>query len=304
MTEALLRTGKHVVTAITRSGSTNPLPEGVEVKKIDYNDHSSIVEALKGQDALIITLNPQATPGTQAKLIQAAADANVPWILPNDWSPDTANEALARDVFIFQSAQQTRELIEKLGKSSYISVSTGFWYTWSLAVADAYGFDFANRVITFFDDGKTKITTTTWPQVGRAVASLLSLPIQPEGENKDRCVEHLKNRTVYVSSFTVSQKDILDSVLRVTQTSLEDWKITKEPSKERYTGGIEAMKKGDRTGFVKMMYTRVFYPDDTGNVEKTKGTINELLGLPKEDLDDATKAAIKRSEEVPFGYSE
>lgn len=59
----------------------------------------------------------------------------------------------------------TRKLIEEVGKSSYIGLSTGFWYEWSLAIAPAYGFDFANRSITFFDDGRTKISTSTWPQV-------------------------------------------------------------------------------------------------------------------------------------------
>ena len=103
-----------------------------------------------------------------------------------------------------------------------------------------------------------------------------------------------------MSSFTVSQKDILHSVLRVTQTGLDDWKVTKEPAKERYTGGIEAIQKGDRMGFARMMYTRVFFPDDSGNFEKTKGTINDLLGLPKENIDEATKAAIQRSKEVSW----
>lgn len=295
--EALLKTGKHTVTAITRADSKSTLPEGVEVKKVDYGDPSSLREAVQGQDALVITLGAMVPPDQQSKLIQAAADANVPWVLPNEWSPDTANEALVKDVFPFQSKPKAREEIKKLGKSSYIAVTTGFWYEWSLAISAAYGFDFEKREITFFDDGETKTSMTTWPQVGRAVAALLSLPIKPEGQEKERCLERFKNEQVYVSSFTVSQKDMLDSVLRVTQTSIDDWKVTKEPSHERYMSGIKAMQSGDRVGFVKMMYTRVFYPDDSGNYEKTKGTSNELLGLPKEDIDEATKAAIKRSKE-------
>jgi hypothetical protein len=298
MTEALLKTGRHAVTAITRVDSNGTLPEGVQVKKVDYSNPSSLVEALQGQDALIITMAPMAPPDTQSKLIQAAADASVPWVLPNEWSPDTANEALVKDVFPFQKMRKARDLIEQLGKSSYTAVITSFWYEWSLAVPASYGFDFANRTVTLFDDGETKINTSTWPQVGRAVASL---PIHPEGQDKDRCLDRFRNSQVYVSSFTVSQKDILDSVLRVTQTSLDDWKVTKEPAKERYLGGIEAMKKGDMMGFARMMYTRVFYPDDSGNFEKTKGTSNDLLGLPKENIDEATKVAIQRSKETSWG---
>ena len=300
MTKALLKTGKHTITALTRLDSTNKFPEGVEVRKVDYNSQPSLVEALKGQDALVITLGGMAPPDQQAKLIQAAADANVSWVLPNEWSPDTAHESLLKDVAIFQSKPQARDLITKLGKSSYIAVTTGFWYEWSLAIPAAYGFDFPNRAVTFFDDGETKTSMSTWPQVGRAVASLLSLPLKSEEGDKDRCLDWFKNRQVYISSFTVSQKDMLDSVLRVTKTGLEDWNVTREPAQERYIRGIEAMQKGDRVGFAKMMYTRVFYPDDSGNYEKTRGTVNDLLGLPKEDIDEATEAAIQRSKEVSW----
>jgi hypothetical protein len=174
-----------------------------------------------------------------------------------------------------------------------MNVTTGFWYEWSLSIPAAYGFDFAKKNVTFFDDGDTKISTSTWPQVGRGVAALMSLP----GEE----LEKLKNKVVFINSFTLSQKDMLDSVLRVTGDSIDDWTVTKEPATERYTAGVEAMMKGDRVGFARMMYTRVFYPDGNGDYETSRGTSNALLGLPKEDLDEATKAAIKRAEEMPFG---
>lgn len=60
------------------------------------------------------------------------------------------------------------------------------------------------------------------------------------------------------------------------------------------------MQEGERTGFVKMMYTRVFYPDGVGNIEH-KGTLNSVLGLPQEDLDEATKAALERSKTSIWG---
>jgi hypothetical protein len=132
-------------------------------------------------------------------------------------------------------------------------------------------------------------------QVGRAVAALLSLPIKSEGSKKEACLENFKNKVVYINSFTVSQKDILESACRVTGTKKDDWAITKEPAQDRYMSGIEEMKKGNHTGFIKMLYTRVFYPDGCGDVEHNKGTLNELLNLPQEDIDEATKVAIERS---------
>ena len=297
MTESLLKTGKHTITALTRIDSTSTLPSGVIVKKIDYDNHHSIVEALRGQDALIITLGVMAQD-LQPKLVHAAAEANVPWIFPNEWGCDTDNEGLLKDLPTFKKAVHARDLIKELGKSSYIAVSTGFWYEWSIAMPAGYGFDFANRAVTLYDDGKTPQGMSTWLQVGRAVVSLLSLPIRPEGEDQARCLERFRNQRVYVSSFTVSQKDMLDSVLRVTKTSIEDWKVSYEPSKERYSKGLEEMQKGDMVGFAKMLYARAFYPDDSGNYEKTKGTINELLGLKRDNIDEATEAGIRRAKEM------
>lgn len=300
MTESLLKTGKHTVTALTRPDSTSKLPEGVKVVHVDYDNHQSLVDALKGQEALVITLSALAPRDTQSKLIKAAADAEVAWILPNEWSPDTVHEGYLQDIIVFPPAKKAKEEILSLSKSSYIAVNTGFWYEWSLAIPAAYGFDFENKTVTFFDDGETLTSMSTWPQVGRAVAALLSLPIEPEGADKTRSLAHYRNKNVYISSFTISQKDIFDSVLRVTGTKAEEWTITHEPSNERYLAGSKEMQTGSRMGFAKMLYSRVFYPDGFGNYEKTRGTLNELLGLPKEDLHEATAAGIKRAKEVKF----
>lgn len=301
MTHSLLATGQHTVTALTRADSKSTLPSGVISKQIDYDDHASIVSALQGQDALVITLSVFAPPGQQEKLFKAAAEANVPWIFPNDWSPDSEHEGLLQDVYPFDHLPEARKKVEELGKSSWIAVTCGFWYEWSLAIPAAFGIDLAGREATFFDEGTTKMTISTWPQVGRAVAALLSLPVKAEGGNSERCLERFRNKHVYVGSFTVSQKEMLDSAVRVTGTKLDDWKISHEPAVERYEKAKEDMKKGDRLAFAKQMYTRVFYPDDSGDFEKRLGLQNQLLGLPKEDMDEATRAAVKRQQEVTWG---
>ena len=131
-------------------------------------------------------------------------------------------------------------------------------------------------------------------QVGRAVAALLSLPLKPEASKKEACLENLKNKVVYVKSFTVSQKDMLDSAIRVTGTKRDDWTITNESAQERYATGMKEIQEGNHAGFAKMC-ARVFYPDGCGDFEHHKGTINMLLDLPEEDIDEATKRAVERS---------
>lgn len=297
MTQELLKTGNHTVTAITRqdSESFKNFPKDVLVQKVDYNKPETIVEALRGQEALIITLSGRSDIHTiEAMLVRAAADAGVPWILPNEWSPDSAHEGILKDVSIFSAKVKTRQLIEELGKSSYISVSTGFWYEWMLPNAAAFGFDFAKRQVVFFDDGNTPVSFSTWPQVGRAVASILNLPIKAEGADKTACLEAIRNKVVYVNSFTVSQKDMLESAQRVTKTPA-DWSITKEASQQRYDDGVAQFKKGEFMGMMKMMSTRIFFLDGCGDFEHKKGTINSMLGLQKEDLDQYTAIAIERA---------
>jgi hypothetical protein len=122
-------------------------------------------------------------------------------------------------------------------------------------------------------------------------AALLSLPIKSDTES---CLEELANQMVYINSFTVSQRDMFASALRITGTEEEDWTITKEDAKDRFSRGIEAVKKGDYSGFANVLYTRLFFPDGSGDFEHNKGTLNDILGLAKENLDEATRAAIER----------
>ncbi|RFU34244.1 hypothetical protein B7463_g2085, partial [Scytalidium lignicola] len=295
ITEALLKTGKHKVTAITREDSTSTLPEGVIAKKVNYNDQKSLVDALQGQDALVITMSVFAPPDTQTKLIEAAATANVPWILPNEFGGDPVNAEMNKDNMLGEGKTKYRNQIEELGKSSWIAIACGFWYEFSLAGGPyRYGFDFKNKSLTLFDDGNTKINTSTFPHCGRAVASLLSLKISSDGESdKSPCLTDFKNKPAYIASFTVSQNDMFDSVLRVTGAESKDWKITKVPVKEYYQQGVEQFKAGDRVGFAKLLYGRAFFPESSANFGATKGLHNDILGLPKEDIDEYTKVALK-----------
>ena len=295
MTEELLKAGKHKITAITRVDSTNTVPAGVEIKRIDYADQASIVEALQGQDALIITMGIRAPPEQQRKLIEAAAVANVPWVLPNEWGADVSDPSLCKDVPFGELKAQYRQQVQQLGKSSWIGVVCGFWYEYSLSFGpDTYGFDFKNSTVTFFDDGNTHINTTTFRQCGRSVAKLLALKILPDDANdRSPCLAHYRNKPIYISSFNVSQKDILNSVMRVTGTTLNDWKIEHEPSTNRYMAGKEAVQKGDYVGFIKLLYARLFYQDGSGEFEASKGLQNHALGLPKEDLDESTRVAVQ-----------
>lgn len=288
----LLAGGKHKITALTRPDSTNKIPESVIVQKVDYTNHSSLVSALQGQDILIISLAVTAPRDTSMKLIDAAADAGVKYIMPNEWGTlagGAADESVKKDLgMMIEPILKNRQYIESKGLT-WMSLCCGFWYEFSLAGTDArYGFDFDKKSVTFYDEGTTKINTSTFPQVGRAVASFLSLPV----ESKDGpCVNNWKNRPVVCSSFFVSQRDMFESVLRITGDKESDWKVNHEGAQERFRRGGQLMSQGQMVGFGILLYARMFYKDGAGSFNDKLD--NEVLGLPKEDFDEATKVAMQ-----------
>lgn len=153
----------------------------------------------------------------------------------------------------------------------------------------------------FYDEGTAKINTSTWSACGGAVGKLLALPILPEDEKeKQTTISGWKNEFVRVGSFEISQKDIFDSVLRVTGTKESDWKVSYQPVKERFEEGRAMMQKGNMMGFAQLLYARSFFPDGAGNFGRKFGLDNEKLGLPKEDLDEATKFGIHLHESGHF----
>jgi hypothetical protein len=302
ITQELLQTGQHTVTALTRADSKNSLPSSVRTVTVDYDDESTLVAALQNQQFLIITLSVTAPKDTQSKLIQAAAKAGVPYVMPNCYGVDITDEKLLKESLAGEPVKQACAEIEATGVSVWVALVCGFWYEFSLSTGpEWFGFDFKEKKVTFYDDGSTKINVSTWEQCGRAVAALLKFKELPEDENdKSPTVSGWANKPLFISSFLASQRDMFESWKRITGDKDEDWTIEYEPTAERYQRGIERMQKGDRRGFAQALYARVFYPNGGGDYESRRGLDNSVLGLPKEDLDERTKHA---KEMFESGYS-
>ncbi|KAL4974653.1 hypothetical protein BDW66DRAFT_161087 [Aspergillus desertorum] len=298
LTDQLAKTGKHTITAITRPESSSKIPDGVKTARVDYTgeDDSALVEVLRGQQVLLITMNVMAPHDTVVKLIRAAAKAGVRHIQPNWYGHDAANDALCDDSMLTASLDRAIETIKELGVSAYLLLICNFWYEFSLGGGpDRFGFDFTQRTFTMLDDG----------DCGRAIANMLSLKELPEDEN-DRSItlSQFANRCTYVSSFRLTQRDMFESVKRVTRTVDSDWTIIRESSLERFKEGQEGLKVHNSKVFTKMLYSRMFFPTGDGDYESRRELDNKALGLPVEDVDEATKEGTRMglAGEVPFSH--
>lgn len=285
----MVKGGKHTVTAITRAGSTSTVAHGTKAVTVDYEDQASIVSALRGNEFLLITLALGVPEDTHRKLVEAAAEAGVRYVLTNGYGVDVYGKpGLRDDLPVGKAIIANIEHAEKSGLT-WLSMFTGPWYEYSLSQgADLLGIDKNNRAITFFDDGKKPINFTTISQLVRAALALLNLKILPDNEDdKSVTLSQFFNGPVYVSSFHLSQIDILDSIRRVTGEKDSDWRVSFESSKERYEDGMKLISEGNPAGFAKAIFARAHYGTDG-----TYDTHNDLLGLPKEDLDEATRVAL------------
>lgn len=271
------------------------LPEGVKAIRVNYDDESTLVSALQGQDMLIISLPAGTEVDAQDRIVAAAKKAGVRHVMPNAWGGDTQNKKLSDESLVGKTYERGINAIEEMGVY-WTNLCCSFWYEYSLAIPLAYGIDASSKKATFYGDGNVHINTSTWQQCGRAVASFLSLKLLPEDESdKSPTISAWRNKSLYVSSFMLSQRDMLDSIQRLQGSTDAEWEISYEPVEERYKRGLGMLESGDRSGFLISLYARRFYPADEDTEEKNRRLDNDALGLPKEDLDKATARALHMS---------
>lgn len=91
----MIKTANQSVTVITRPGSSNTPPAGdVTVKTVDFDNEAALIEALKGHQALIITMSVMAPRDTVIKVSRAANKAGVRYVFPNWFGHDPANQVM------------------------------------------------------------------------------------------------------------------------------------------------------------------------------------------------------------------
>ncbi|ERF75379.1 hypothetical protein EPUS_00172 [Endocarpon pusillum Z07020] len=293
--QALLDTKRFNITVVTRESSSTKFPSdsSITVKSANYDSHDSIVSALKDNEALILMLNFEAMGQVQLQIIDAAADAGVKWILPTEFGADSANQGLVDMVPINAMRTEPRKRIEEAAKThpglSWIGVVNNPWFEYSLK-GGFFGIDFKNKAATFYDEGTTRFNTTLIGTVGLAVARLLSLPIEA---TSGPSLSKYANKFIYISSFHTTQREILEAVQKATNTTDSDWTVKKASAQAWIDEGNEKVAKGDFSGMINLLYGAVMKEGLGGDFEATRGTSNEVLGLPKEDMVEVIKKIVE-----------
>ena len=142
------------------------------------------------------------------------------------------------------------------------------------------GFDLKNRKATYINDGLGKWSTTTFPTVGLAIKNALIK------------ADETANKIIYVHSFAVSQKHIKGSLEKATGSS---WELAQVNGEEQKQLGLEKMSKGDFSGAPLLLSYINAVEGHGADYSTYKPLSNDLLDLPKENLDDVVAEIVNGS---------
>ncbi|KFY93012.1 hypothetical protein V500_03956 [Pseudogymnoascus sp. VKM F-4518 (FW-2643)] len=294
LVDNLLQKSRFNIAALSRWDSDATFPSRVQVLKGDYNSSEFLESALQGQDVLIVAFGFDVPLNLEAQIIDAAGRAEVPWIIPNEWSGDGMNEKLCEVFSLLGDKRKYRKQIEGLEKCAWIGIATNPWFDYSLK-SGWFGIDIPKRKAMIFDDGTNLITTTTISQVSRAVAALLSLPIH--SSTGSPCLSDYKNRFVYLESFSISQQDMLAAVQQATGTCPGDWSIEEKSSEDYIEEGKKEAETGEKLGIVKILYGCTF-KRGLGDKFYGKEIMNKRLALPRENLKQVVERVAREAKEM------
>ena len=148
-----------------------------------------------------------------------------------------------------------------------------------------------DRKADLLDDGNTPVVYTTLPQIGLAIARLLSLPIHAPPVGGPSLSDY-KNNFVYIESCTVSQNQILAAAQHATKTSAADWIITSIPAAQHVKEGKEMLAAGNSFGAFKVIFGTVF-TKGLANEHFGRELANTKLGLQDENYEEVVQRALQ-----------
>jgi hypothetical protein len=140
------------------------------------------------------------------------------------------------------------------------------------------GFDLTSKKATIFNDGNGKWSTTAFGSIGLAVKNAMLIP------------DKTANKYLYVDSWTLSQNQILASLEKATRSK---WDATHVDAEEQKKEGLAKMARGDFSGAMSLIRYINTVEGHGGNYATYSQSANELLSLPKLDLDEVIAGIVK-----------
>lgn len=258
------------MTLLSRSEKTDEaLPVNVRRVAVDYNDKESLVNVLKGQDAVVSTVSMEAIPD-QKLIIDAAIQAGVRRFIPSDFGSLTTDPAASHLPHHINMVKIQNYLQSKSGQIEYTIFSIGAFT--EFLVNSGLAFDFEHKTARVWGDGTTRISTTSLNGAARAIVGALKNP------------EPTKNKNLHVHELVVTQSQLLSLAKKYSPQA--EWTITQvvDPAAEFEKLEALASKQPDIPNIIGLVKASLLCGKYQGYYDAVD---NELVGLPhltEEDL--------------------
>jgi len=258
---------------VARQTSTFTAPNAsVKVAKVDFSDHQALVNALKGNEALVFSFGEVFNHEKSSKeIIDAAIEAGVQRVIPNEFGGDMVNSP-GREEPVLGYKRRVREyLIEKAkeGVIEFTTIANGCLFDWGLTHNEVWGFNIPAKTATLYNEGDAPLNMSTLASVSAAVVSVFSTP------------EKFKNKHLRISDFYVSQKDILAVLEAETGSKFTVKKVDAEKIRD---DGYAALDRDESS--LKAVYAvilgAVFGQKSSTRWGRDDDT--DSLSIPKKDL--------------------
>ena len=119
------------VSVLSRQSSKSTFPAHIKVHTVpDSYPVDELIEAFKGQDAIVSTISAMGT-GVQAQIIDAAVKAGVKRFLPAEFGADSEDPRLYELLPMFKGKRDVIEQLKRTeGQMSWTGVATGPFFDW------------------------------------------------------------------------------------------------------------------------------------------------------------------------------
>ncbi|KAJ4859825.1 nmrA-like family domain-containing protein [Trichoderma breve] len=222
--KAVKEAGFNVTVLLRESNSSKIELDGVKIAKMNYGSIDFMVDALKGQDAVVSTMN-HLYYDEQKALVEAAVKAGVKRFLPSEYGLDVSIPSV-RAVPYLSAKGLIQDLLKELGMA-YTILYTGPFLEWGL---DNFFVDWKTATANVWNGGDISVGISTLADTGRAVVNVLLNPKETE------------NKAFYTTTGMATQNEILSAV----QEGRPDSKLSiiHQDSKSSLAAAYEAAKAG------------------------------------------------------------
>lgn len=263
MFQALVNAGFQV-SVLTRSRKPGAYASNINVFEVDFNSVKSLTAALKGVDAVVSTVGGAAVDN-QTVLIDAAIAAGVKRFIPSEFGSVTTNAKL-ENFPIYSSTFKIRTYLQEKAAAGELS--------WTVLACGAFLdsvlntpvlLDFQNHTVTLLDEGDNRISSTSLPVVGKAIAAIL--------QNFDAT----QNRVIHVSEAILTQNQLIEFAKELRPDI--KWRTSKEQTSVLLQESLEQFGAGDFSmpAIMKLLKGTALAGDTFGSAFDV--TDNELLGI-------------------------